>query len=138
MKVLDKYEIKEGLYYTKEHEWVKIQDNGILLVGITDFAQQELGDVAFVDLPEEGEEAKQGQVLFQIESVKAVADVFSPVSGHVIEINTKLEDSPEIINSDPYGKGWLVKIKATNLEEDKKNLMTPEEYKEFIIKTKEN
>jgi len=133
---MDKYEVPEGLFYTKEHEWVKILDDGTVMVGITDFAQQELGDVAFVDFPELGESARQSQVLFQIESVKAVADVYAPISGEVVEINTEIEDSPEIVNQDPYGKGWLLKIKPSNLEEEKKNLMTPEEYAKFIQESK--
>lgn len=132
MKVLDKFEVKEDRYYSKEHEWIKVLDDGTVLLGITDFAQNELGDVAFADLPDDGEETKADQVLFQIESVKAVADIYCPVSGEIIEVNTNLEDTPEKINEDPFGEGWMVKIKPNNLETELKTMMNAQEYAEFI------
>ncbi|ALM75708.1 glycine cleavage system protein GcvH [Thermococcus barophilus] len=125
------YKVKEGLYYTKEHEWAQILDDGTVLVGISDYAQKELGDVAYVELPEVGKEVSQGDVLCEIESVKAVSEVYAPVSGEVVEVNGELEDSPEKINEDPY-EAWIAKIKPSNLEEDLKNLMTAEQYAEYL------
>jgi len=125
------YKIKEGLYYTKEHEWAQVLDDGTVLVGISDYAQKELGDVAYVELPEVGKEVSQGDVLCEIESVKAVSEVYAPVSGEVVEVNGELEDSPEKINEDAYG-AWIAKIKPSNLEEDLKNLMTAEQYAEYL------
>ncbi|MBO8175600.1 glycine cleavage system protein GcvH [Thermococcus sp. M39] len=125
------YKVKEGLYYTKEHEWAQVLDDGTVLVGISDYAQKELGDVAYVELPEVGKEVSQGDVLCEIESVKAVSEVYAPVSGEVVEVNGELEDSPEKINEDPYG-AWIAKIKPSNLEEDLKNLMTAEQYAEYL------
>lgn len=125
------YKIKEGLYYTKEHEWAQVLDDGTVLVGISDYAQKELGDVAYVELPEVGKEVSQGDVLCEIESVKAVSEVYAPVSGEVVEVNGELEDSPEKINEDAYG-AWIAKIKPSSLEEDLKNLMTAEQYAEYL------
>ncbi|AHF80900.1 glycine cleavage system protein GcvH [Thermococcus paralvinellae] len=125
------YKVKEGLYYTKEHEWVQVLDDGTVLVGISDYAQKELGDVAYVELPEVGKEVSQGDVLCEIESVKAVSEVYAPVSGEIVEVNGELEDSPEKINEDPYG-AWIAKIKPSNLEEDLNNLMTAEQYAEYL------
>ncbi|ADT84500.1 glycine cleavage system protein GcvH [Thermococcus barophilus] len=125
------YKVKEGLYYTKEHEWAQVLDDGTVLVGISDYAQKELGDVAYVELPEVGKEVSQGDVLCEIESVKAVSEVYAPVSGEVVEVNGELEDSPEKINEDPY-EAWIAKIKPSNLEEDLKNLMTAEQYAEYL------
>jgi glycine cleavage system H protein len=102
--------IPENLKYTKDHEWIKIEgDNAI--VGITDYAQGELGDIVFVEIETEGEHLDQGDVFGTIEAVKTVSDLFMPVSGEVTEINSDLEDSPDLINQDPFGKGWLIKIK---------------------------
>jgi len=125
------YKVKEGLYYTEEHEWVQVLDDGTVLVGISDYAQKELGDVAYVELPEVGKEVSQGDVLCEIESVKAVSEVYAPVSGEVVEVNGELEDSPEKINENPYDT-WIAKIKPSNLEEDLKNLMTAEQYAEYL------
>ncbi len=125
------YKVKEGLYYTKEHEWAQVLDDGTVLVGISDYAQKELGDVAYVELPEVGKEVSQGDVLCEIESVKAVSEVYAPVSGEIVEVNGELDDSPEKINEDPY-EAWIAKIKPSNLEEDLKNLMTAEQYAEYL------
>jgi len=106
----------DNLKYTKEHEWVEgTGDTGA--VGITHFAQSELGDVVFVELPEIGRELKQGEVLGTVESVKAVSEIYSPVSGVVTEVNNVLKDHPEQVNSDPYGKGWILKLRFTNRSE---------------------
>jgi len=111
-----KYVIPEDLYYTSTHEWVRITDD-VGIVGITDYAQDMLHDIVFVDLPEIGKKVKKGETFMEIESVKSVAEVYAPLSGEIIEVNEKLSESPEIINSSPYEKGWLVKIKIENMEE---------------------
>lgn len=103
--------IPENLKYTKDHEWLKA-DGNVAVVGITDFAQGELGDIVFVEIETEGEQLAKEETFGTIEAVKTVSDLFMPVSGEVIEINEKLEDNPEIINQDPYGDGWLIKIKV--------------------------
>ena len=122
--------IPGGYYYTKEHEWVKIEGD-LALVGITEFAQGELGDVVFVQLPEVGSNAKQGERFGTIEAVKAVADLYSPVTGTVTEVNSELASSPEIINREPYTGGWIVKIRPINFDKDKADLLTPEQYKDL-------
>ena len=104
-------EIPEDLRYTKEHEWARVED-GRVVVGITDYAQDQLGDVVFVSLPEPGSEVTAGQPLGEVESTKSVSDVYSPVTGVVLEKNVSLDPNPELINEDPYGKGWLVIIEA--------------------------
>jgi glycine cleavage system H protein len=108
--------IPENLKYTKDHEWVKIEGDEAYL-GITDYAQNELGDIVFVEIETEGEELDKEEVFGTVEAVKTVSDIFMPVSGEVLEVNSKLEDSPEVINKDPYGEGWLIKLKITNKEE---------------------
>ena len=106
----------DNLKYTKEHEWVD-QKGDTGGVGITFFAQKELGDVVFVELPEIGRELKQGEILGTVESVKAVSEIYSPVSGVVTEVNTALRDHPELINADPYGKGWILKLRLSKAAE---------------------
>ena len=103
----------KDLYYTSSHEWVRV-DGEVATVGITDFAQDALGDVVFFDAPDVGDEVEQGDVLGEVESVKAVSDVYVAVSGEVVEINEALDDEPELVNSDPYGGGWMVKIRLTD------------------------
>ena len=103
----------DNLMYTSEHEWVKIEDN-IATVGITDFAQGELGDIIFLEFPEIEETFNEGDVFGTIEAVKTVSDLFMPVDGVVVEVNDKLESEPELVNNDPYGEGWMVKIKLDN------------------------
>ena len=118
--------IPQDLVYTKEHEWIRVNDN-ILTIGITDFAQGELGDIIFVEFPEIGEEFQKDDPFGTIEAVKTVADIFAPVQGKIIEINHDIENSPEVINSDPYGNGWLVKIEITeHMVSD--GLLSPEDY----------
>jgi glycine cleavage system H protein len=119
--------IPSGYLYTKEHEWVKLEGD-FALVGITDFAQGELGDVVFVQLPEIGSKAKQGDSFGTIEAVKAVADLYSPISGEVVEVNGELAGTPEIINREPYTGGWIVKIRPSNFDADKAHLLTPAAY----------
>ena len=106
----------KDLYYSQEHTWAKV-DDGVAVVGISDYAQSELGDVVFVELPEEGKEVKQGEAFGVIESVKAVSDLHAPVSGEVVKVNQELEDAPEAVNEDPYEKGWIVQIKLADTAE---------------------
>lgn len=117
-------------YYTKDHEWVKVEgDEGT--IGITDFAQKQLGDVVYVELPEAGKELESHQSLGVVESVKAVSDVFSPISGEVVVVNEGLNDNPELLNEDPHGKGWIIKIKIKNPSEMEK-LMSVGDYEKFL------
>ena len=111
--------------YTKEHEWAR-KDGGRIVIGITDYAQDQLGDVVFVGLPETGAQVEAGKPLGEVESTKSVSDVYSPVSGTVIEKNPEIESNPELINDDPYGKGWLVAVEAEGVDLD--SLMSAEEY----------
>ncbi|MCL4517287.1 MAG: glycine cleavage system protein GcvH [Firmicutes bacterium] len=120
----------KDLKYTKEHEWVKVNGKEAA-VGVTDHAQHELGDVVFVEVPEEGGEFSRGEGFAVIESVKAVSDVYAPVSGKVIRINEALADSPELINTDPYGQAWIAVFELSNLKE-LDDLMTADEYKKFL------
>lgn len=108
--------IPENLKYTKDHEWVRVEGEEAY-VGITDYAQGELGDIVFLEIETEGEELAKEEVFGTIEAVKTVSDMFMPVGGEVLEVNEKLEDSPEVVNKDPYGEGWLIKIKITNAAE---------------------
>ncbi|MFQ5559244.1 MAG: glycine cleavage system protein GcvH [Nitrospinota bacterium] len=120
----------DGLKYTKEHEWVLVETDTVR-VGVTEYAQEQLGDVVFVELPEIGSEVCVGESFGVVESVKTVSDVYSPVSGEVFECNGVLEGSPELINSDPYGDGWIVKIKYSDPKEFDE-LLTQEEYAAFV------
>ena len=120
----------ENFRYTKEHEWVRAEgDTGT--VGITDHAQQELGDIVYVDLPKVGSHVEAGKSLGSVESVKAVSDIYSPVSGEVVEINQTLADAPETLNTDPHGAAWLVKIKLSGAAEVQ-NLMSAADYLSYI------
>ena len=120
----------EGLHYTKEHEWIKLEgDRG--RVGITHFAQSQLGDVVFVELPKVGKPLRQMEAFGVVESVKAVSDLFCPVTCQVLEVNSSLEAKPEQINSDPYGKGWMIVVKIAEPKE-LRNLMTAEKYKAYL------
>jgi glycine cleavage system H protein len=120
----------ENFRYTKEHEWVLAEgDTGT--VGITDHAQQELGDIVYVDLPKVGSQVEAGKSLGSVESVKAVSDIYSPVSGEVLEINQTLADAPETLNTDPHGAAWLVKIKLSGTAEVQ-NLMSAADYQSYI------
>ena len=113
--------------YTKEHEWIKKEDGSRAVVGITIYAQKELGDIVYVDLPAAGKKYKAGEVFGTIESVKAVSEIYAPVSMEVVEVNSKVVDQPELINQDAHEKGWLVKVKVTN-ETDYEGLLSAEEY----------
>jgi glycine cleavage system H protein len=126
----DTMNVPGDLLYTKDHEWVRV-DGDLAVVGITEFAQGELGDVVFVQLPDAGKVVKQGDSFGTIEAVKAVSDIYSPLSGSIVEINSALGDAPETINQDAFGKGWIVKIKPTNLAGERGNLLTPAAYKDL-------
>jgi len=110
-------EIPSNLRYRESHEWVRVEDNGTAVVGISDHAQAALGDMVYVELPEPGMSYEQGEACTVVESVKAASDAYAPVSGEVIEANGLLEDSPELVNTDPYGEGWLFKIALSNPSE---------------------
>jgi glycine cleavage system H protein len=120
--------IPEDLQYAKSHEWVRIED-GVATVGITDHAQEELGDVVFVELPEEGASLGAGDTFGTIESVKAVSDLYAPVGGEVVEVNGSLGDTPESVNEDPYGEGWIVRIRVS---EEGEGLLSAGEYEKFL------
>ncbi len=120
----------DELKYTEEHEWVLIE-NDVVTVGITDFAQDQLGDVVFVELPETGDQLETGKPLGVVESVKAVSDVYAPLSGEVVEVNNDLPDEPEMLNTSPYEDGWMVKIKLADVGE-LEGLMDASGYQEFI------
>lgn len=122
--------IPAELKYTKDHEWIKL-DGDIATVGITDFAQSELGDIVFVEIETEGESLDKEEVFGSVEAVKTVSDLFMPLSGEVIEVNEKLEDNPEVVNEDPYGEGWMVKIKLSDSSEAD-DLMSAEAYEEEV------
>jgi glycine cleavage system H protein len=119
--------IPEDLQYTHSHEWVRIEGD-TATIGITDHAQDELGDVVFVELPDEGATFDAGESFGTVESVKAVSDLYTPVGGEVVEVNSALEDAPENINEDPYGEGWIVKLRTT----DRADLLSPEEYEKVV------
>ncbi|MBT3354144.1 MAG: glycine cleavage system protein GcvH [Candidatus Scalindua sp.] len=116
--------------YTKEHEWIKI-DGETVILGITNFAQDQLTDVVFVELPEVGKQIEQNGNLCVVESVKSVSDIFSPISGEIVEVNKELVNSPALINNDPFEDGWIVKLKVKD-EKDLEQLMTAEEYDKFL------
>ena len=122
--------IPQDLKYTKEHEWVLL-DDGVAVVGITDFAQSELGDIVFVELPSIGLNVKVMEPFGSVESVKSVSDLYSPVSGVVADVNTRLTANPDLVNSDPFGEGWMVRIEPSEMS-DLDQLLTAEEYAEYI------
>jgi glycine cleavage system H protein len=125
-----KKNIPVKLKYTKDHEWVRVEGD-IAVVGITDYAQSQLGDIVYVDVQTEGETLAQGDMFGAIEAVKTVADAFMPVSGEVAEVNAALESAPELVNKDPYGEGWMVKIKMTDPAQIE-GLLTPANYAKLI------
>ncbi len=122
--------IPQDLKYTKDHEWIKIEGNEAY-IGITDFAQSELGDIVYIEIEHDGEEIAVGEVFGTVEAVKTVSELFMPVSGKIIEINPDLESTPELVNESPYEKGWMIKIEITNSSE-LDELLSVEAYKEII------
>jgi glycine cleavage system H protein len=129
-------EFPEGLKYSKEHEWVLVEGT-MATIGITEYAQEELGDIVYVELPEIGEKIVKDDPFGAVESVKAVSDVYAPVSGSVLEINDVLPDNPETINDDPYGDGWMIRVELSD-KDDLTDLMDAEEYAEYVQQQKEN
>ncbi len=128
------YQLDKNAKYAKTHEWVRIED-GVVVVGITDAAQDMLSDVVYVDLPEEGAEVTAGSEIAVVESVKAAEDIIAPVSGKIIEVNTDLESTPEIVNQEPYN-AWFFKIEPTDaLESELAALMSPEDYEKFVAES---
>jgi len=123
--------IPAELKFTKDHEWVKIEEGDIALIGVTDFAQGELGDIVFVEIETEGESLDIEEVFGTIEAVKTVSDLFMPLSGEITEVNPNLADAPESVNSDPYGEGWMIKIKMSDLAQVE-GLMSAEEYAALV------
>lgn len=117
-----------NVQYTKTHEWVKIEGD-VAVVGITDYAQEQLGDVVMVDMGSPGKQVEAGKEMGTVESVKAVSEIFSPVSGEIVEVNGELENRPELVNQEPFGAGWLVKVKVSRLGE---GLMSAEEYEAYV------
>lgn len=127
---MEEYKILDELYYTKEHIWVKI-DNDIATIGITDYGQRQLGDIVFIDLPELDREVEAGEVIASVESVKAISEIYAPVSGKIISINEELSNDPSIINSDPYGDGWICDIQMKDISEVE-DLMTADDYRAYL------
>jgi glycine cleavage system H protein len=124
--------LPENLKYTKDHEWIHIED-GIGVIGITDYAQGELGDIVFVEVPPVGRKVDAGQVFGTVEAVKAVSDLYSPVTGEVVEVNKEIQDTPELVNKEPYERGWMIKVKIEN-EAELAALLDTAAYKNLIAK----
>jgi glycine cleavage system H protein len=122
--------VPENLLYTKDHEWLRVEGD-TAYAGVTDFAQGELGDIVFIEIETLGETLEKEEVFGTIEAVKTVSDMFMPVGGEILEVNTALEDTPDVVNKDPYGKGWMVKIKITNPVE-LNDLLSPEKYQALL------
>ncbi|MBI2760825.1 MAG: glycine cleavage system protein GcvH [Chloroflexi bacterium] len=119
------------LKYSKEHEWVRVEDGGLASVGITDFAQDQLGDIVYLDLPEEGAAVRQFEKMGEVESVKSVSELYSPISGEIVERNDVAVDTPESVNASPYGEGWLIRLRMDNPSE-LENLLSAEDYESYI------
>ncbi|MGE5315751.1 MAG: glycine cleavage system protein GcvH [Acidobacteriota bacterium] len=124
--------LPDNIQYTKDHEWIRIE-GGIGVVGITDYAQGELGDIVFVEVPAVGRKLDAGQVFGTVEAVKAVSDLYSPVSGEVVEVNKEIQDTPELVNKEPYERGWMIKVKLEN-EAETAALLDMAAYKNLIAK----
>jgi glycine cleavage system H protein len=130
------FQVPSEFYYTKEHEWVHVEGANCR-IGVTDYAQNSLHEIVYVDLPKVGAKVAQMQTLGAVESVKAVADVYSPVSGVVLEVNSELSDAPELVNKSPYEKGWITIIRPDDLRKELSTLMRPEAYRDFVKKITE-
>ena len=122
--------IPQELKYTKDHEWVRV-DGDYAVIGVTDFAQKELGDIVYVDVDTEGDTVEKDEVFGSVEAVKTVSDLFMPITGEVVEFNEALEDAPELVNSDPYGEGWMIKVTMSDTKE-LESLLTVEQYKDLV------
>jgi glycine cleavage system H protein len=130
------FSVPEGLYYTKEHEWVRVEGDRCR-VGVTDYAQNSLHEIVYVELPKVGVNVAQMQSMGTVESVKAVADVYSPVAGEVLEVNNTLSDAPELVNKTPYSDGWITIIRPADMKKDLAGLMSPQAYKDLLKKITE-
>ncbi len=122
--------VPENLKFTKDHEWIRVEGNEAF-IGVTDFAQSELGDIVFIEVETEGETLDKEEIFGTIEAVKTVSDMFMPLSGEVLEFNEKLEDTPDLVNSDPYGEGWIIKVNISDASE-LEDLLTADQYKELL------
>lgn len=122
--------IPQELKYTKDHEWVRVEDDHVV-IGVTDFAQKELGDIVYVDIDTQGDTVEKEEVFGSVEAVKTVSDLFMPITGEVLVLNEELENAPELVNSDPYGEGWMIKVAASDPKE-LEGLLTANEYKQLI------
>jgi glycine cleavage system H protein len=122
--------VPENLLYTDQHEWVLLEED-IATVGITDYAQSELGDIVFLELPSVGSKVTRGDAFGSIEAVKAVSDMFAPISGEVVEVNDTLSETPELVNQSPFDKGWMIRVRISD-ESEQESLLTPEAYKDLI------
>lgn len=131
------YQTPEGYYYTKDHEWVKVTGSTIL-VGITDYAAKMLNDIVYVNLPQIGTTEKRKDVFGQVESVKTVSDIYMPVSGKVLKVNSKLAQTPELVSNSPYEQGWMLEVQPENFENESKELLDVKAYKEYITSLKES
>lgn len=121
----------ENLKYTKDHEWIELVDGNTAKIGITEFAQQELGDIVYVDISTVGQDVNADEVFGTVEAVKTVSDLFLPVAGKILEVNSALESNPELVNQDPYGEGWMVKVEVSN-PADIDGLLSADQYKELV------
>jgi glycine cleavage system H protein len=130
------YQVPTEFFYTKEHEWVRVEGDKCR-IGVTDYAQDSLHEIVYVDLPKVGAKVSQMQSLGTVESVKAVADVYSPIAGVILEVNNELSDAPELVNKHPYDKGWITIIRPDDLKKDLSSLMRPEAYRDFVKKISE-
>ena len=124
---VDEIDVPENLYYSKEHQWLSVEGEKCR-IGLTDYAQKQLHEIVFIDLPEAGAGVTAGQIMGSVESVKAVSDISSPVSGEVLEVNKNVQESPGVINKSPYHDGWVVVVKASKLADEVKSLLSPEAY----------
>tara|TARA_Y100001970_G_scaffold83625_1_gene105695 strand:- start:24 stop:404 length:381 start_codon:yes stop_codon:yes gene_type:complete len=121
----------DNLLYTEEHEWALFGKDDVVVIGITDYAQNQLGDIIFIEFPQIGEHISSGDIFGEIEAVKTVSELYAPISGSIIEVNIALEEKPDLVNNDPFGDGWIIKINSTNPDE-KKTLMDSDAYEEFV------
>ena len=121
----------DNLLYTEEHEWALFGKDDVVVIGITDYAQNQLGDIIFIEFPKIGEHISSGDIFGEIEAVKTVSELYAPISGSIIEVNIALEEKPDLVNNDPFGGGWIIKINSTNPDE-KKTLMDSNAYEEFV------
>jgi glycine cleavage system H protein len=134
MAVIEGYDMPEALYYHKDHAWVKLEANGTALIGMNDFYQKSAGDTTYIDLPFEGDEVEQGETCGKIQSAKWVGKFVSPLSGEILEVNEELEDDCTLINKDPYGDGWIMRLEPSNLDQELKNLVKGTDIESWLRK----